>query len=150
MGDHDGHIWRRVLRVSLGHVLLILIVILPGCGQNEKLGGVYGTVRLDGKPLAKGTVRFTPAAGRAATGNIQSDGTYTLGTYGESDGALLGKHQVAVIAYDAAADSRPAYEIRNVKSTSLVPDRYMSVGTSGLTFDVKPGKNQADFELTSP
>jgi hypothetical protein len=128
---------------------LILFAVLAGCGQDSKLGSVYGTVRLDEKPVTKGTVRFVPAAGRAATGKIQSDGTFTLGTYGESDGALLGTHKVAVIAYDAAEDSRPAYEVRNVKSTSLVPERYMSVGTSEFSFEVKPGKNQADFDLKS-
>jgi hypothetical protein len=113
------------------------------------MASVEGIVRLDGKPLASGTVRFVPAAGRAATGAIQSDGSFTLGTYGESDGALIGKHQVAVIAYEAAEDGRPAYEVRTTTSKFLVPQRYMAVGTSGLTFEVKPGKNEANFELTT-
>jgi hypothetical protein len=37
----------------------------------------------------------------------------------------------------------------NQKSKALVPEHYMSTTTSGLTFDVKPGNNQADFDLTS-
>ena len=113
------------------------------------MASVEGIVRLDGKPLTSGTVRFIPAAGRAATGTIQSDGTFTLGTFGQSDGALIGTHQVAVIAYEAADDGRPAYEVRTTTSKPLVPQRYMAVGTSGLTFEVKPGENQADFNLKS-
>jgi len=126
-----------------------LVVSLAGCGQNSRLGRVSGTVRLDGKPVTSGVVQFVPAAGRAATGKIDSDGTYRLGTYGESDGALIGPHKVAIVAYEAGDDSRPAYELRNVKRKPLVPTRYMSVGTSGLTADVKPGRNEFTFDLTS-
>ena len=52
-----------------------------------------------------------------------------------------------MIAYEAADDGRPAYEVRTQTSKPLVPERYMAVGTSGLTFEVKPGKNQAEFDL---
>jgi hypothetical protein len=127
----------------------VLLVSSIGCSQDEKLGIVHGTVQLDGKPLKNGTVRFVPAAGRAATGKIGSDGTYTLGTFGESDGAVIGAHKVAVVAYEAGTDARPPYETPNEKSKTLVPQRYMAVGTSGLTFEVKPGENQADFNLSS-
>ena len=47
-------------------------------------------------PLTSGTVRFVPDAGRAASGTIESDGTYRLGTYSRSDGALIGTHKVAI------------------------------------------------------
>jgi hypothetical protein len=131
------------------NVLLMTLGTLAGCAEDSKIAGVDGVVRLDGRPLTSGTVRFVPAAGRAATGTIQSDGTFSLGTYGESDGALIGKHKVAVISYEAANDGRPAYEVRTQTSKPLVPERYMAVGTSGLTFDVKPGKNDANLDLTT-
>jgi hypothetical protein len=126
-----------------------LLLVLLGCGQESKLGRVHGVVRLDGNPLSSGTVRFVPEAGRAAEGQIQSDGSFTLGTYGSSDGALIGPHKVAIIAYEASGDGRPAYAMRGQSSKALVPQRYMSTGTSGLTFDVKPGENQAEFDLKS-
>jgi hypothetical protein len=128
-------------------VLMLTLATIVGCAEDANIAAVEGMVRVDGKPLTSGTVRFVPAAGRAATGTIQSDGTYALGTFGDSDGALIGKHQVAIIAYEAADDGRPAYEMRNSTSKSLVPEKYMAVGTSGLTFDVKPGENRADFDL---
>jgi hypothetical protein len=131
------------------NVLLMTLGTLAGCAEDSKIASVHGIVRLDGKPLTSGTVRFVPAAGRAATGTIQSDGTFSLGTYGESDGALIGTHQVAVVSYEAADAGRPAYEVRTPISKPLVPERYMAVGTSGLTFEVKPGKNEANLDLTT-
>jgi hypothetical protein len=129
------------------NILLLTLGTIAGCADDSNIASVEGIVRLDGKPLTSGTVRFVPAAGRAATGTIQSDGTFSLGTYSESDGALIGTHQVAVIAYEAANDGRPAYEIRAETSKALVPQRYMAVGTSGLSFEVKPGKNEANLDL---
>ena len=55
--------------------LLTLSVFASGCQQDATVARVDGVVRLDGKPLTTGTVRFVPEAGRAATGEIQSDGT---------------------------------------------------------------------------
>jgi hypothetical protein len=105
-------------------------------------------VRLDGSPLTTGSVRFVPEAGRAATGKIESDGTFVLGTFGQTDGAMIGTHKVAIIAYEASSDTRPAYEVRT-PSKPLVPQRYMAPGTSGLTKEVKPGDNEFEFDLTS-
>jgi hypothetical protein len=130
-------------------ILLFAVAAATGCGQEAKVGRVHGTVRLDGKPLATGIVRFIPDAGRAANGKIQSDGTYSLGTFSQADGAILGPHKVAIIANEAGGDDRPAYEHVNQKTRALVPERYMAIGTSGLTFEVKPGDNQADFDLKS-
>jgi hypothetical protein len=129
---------------------MTLFACFAGCSQDTRVGSVNGIVRLDGQPLSKGTVRFVPASGRAASGKIQSDGTFTLGTFGESDGALIGAHQVAIIAYETEPLHRTsAGPPPPVKTTPLVPKRYMSVSTSRLTADVKPGQNQFEFDLTS-
>ena len=130
---------------------MTLLACLAGCGSDSKLGSVDGVVRLDGKPLTTGTVRFVPAGGRAASGEIQSDGTFTLGTYGESDGALIGKHQVVIIAVQTDPDAPKEGRMMkaNPKVKPLVPNRYMAPGTSGLTADVKPGHNKFDFDLKS-
>jgi hypothetical protein len=130
-------------------LLATLFLFAAGCQQDATVARVDGVVRLDGKPLTTGTVRFVPEAGRAATGEIQSDGTYTLGTYGKSDGALIGRHKVAIIAYEGSGEGPPPYEAASKKSKPLVPERYMAVGTSQLSFEVKPSDNQADFDLRS-
>lgn len=141
---------KRFARCGIVSMLLLLSACLSGCDQNDRLGSVHGVVRLDGRPVIKGTVRFVPLAGRAASGEIQEDGTFTLGTFGESDGALVGLHQVAIIAYEAGpvqrtAGGRPPPAV----TKPLVPKRYMSPGTSRLSFEVKPDANNAEFDLTS-
>jgi hypothetical protein len=129
------------------------ILAIAGCGGSATVGYVHGVVRLDGKPLTTGTVRFVPDAGRAASGAIQPDGSFVLGTLAKSDGAAIGKHRVAIIAYQAATpeeDRRPAdVTAVNPNVKRLIPERYMAIGTSRLTFDVKPGDNSANFDLTS-
>jgi hypothetical protein len=129
---------------------MLLLAASIGCGSDVPLGRVAGIVRVDGVPLSKGTVRFVPSAGRAASGQIQPDGTFTLGTYGKPDGALVGTHEVAIIAFDASPVQRTAGgRPEGVVSKPLVPQRYMSPGTSGLTYDVKPGNNEVELDLNS-
>lgn len=151
MGEERSCFQRREGLSSLFSLVLtpLILSLLAGCEESSKLGHVHGTVRLDGKPLTTGTVRFVPEAGRAASGLIQSDGSFALGTYGQSDGALIGRHKVAIVAFEAGTYDRPAYEIKNQKGKPLVPERYMAVGTSGLTFEVKSGDNPADFDLAT-
>jgi hypothetical protein len=145
-------LWRRLeWRDSGLSIVMVLLLCVAGCGKDAATGSVSGVVRLDGKPLTLGSVRFIPSAGRSASGEIQSDGTFTLGTYGKRDGAVIGMHRVTVIAItpvpDAPKESRMLKE--NPKAKPLVPSRYNSPGSSGLTFEVKPGDNHAEFDLTS-
>ena len=111
-----------------------------------------GIVRIDGKPLTTGTVRFTPAAGRAASGTIQSDGSFELGTFTSSDGALVGLHGVSVTAF-AAPQGMPDYDNDGAISkppAAPIPGRYTSADSSGLTFEVKAGEtNHAEIDLAS-
>lgn len=125
-------------------------LVLVGCGD-DSLAPVSGVVLLDGEPLPRGTVRFTPSSGRGASGEIRSDGTFTLGTYGESDGALIGWHKVAVIAYEPAqggGDGRPDMTQSSPEINYLAPKRYMSPESSGLRYEVTPGRNHAELKLT--
>jgi hypothetical protein len=139
-----------VFRPSAPLLLVALCpLLLAGCGRGGRLetADVTGTVTLDGKPLAIGTVVFTPERGRAATGKLQSDGTYSLGTYATGDGALLGKHRVAVIARETLPGAGPMSE----KSGAWAAPQFYSDHTkSGLTFEVKADNpNVYDIKLSS-
>jgi hypothetical protein len=125
----------------------LFLVVAAGCGpKRPPMAPVKGKVILDGQPLTKGNVSTVPDAGRGAHGDIQPDGTFELYTYRAKDGALVGKHKVAVAAYDASAGKGPESEYGKL----LVPKHYTNYETSGLTIDVKDSEpNTPTLELTS-
>lgn len=110
---------------------LVVLPLLTGCGSgNPPTAPVTGTVTFQGKPLPAGTVIFTPTAGGPpATGEIQPDGTYTLTTFEDGDGAVPGTHGVAVSAVLVPEEGLP-------EATALIPMKYSSEQTSGLTAEV--------------
>ena len=91
-----------------------------GCGGEDfkmVVAPVSGTVTCGGRPVTEGVVIFVPKipagadamkSGKAATGNINADGTYTLTTYDEGDGALIGDHEVRVERLAPEDDESPA------------------------------------------
>lgn len=116
-----------------------------GCGNSDaKIAPVQGVVTLDGKPLTEGSVFVTPTGGRSAKGAIRPDGTFVLGTHSVSDGVMVGTHPVTV-------QPPPAREGMPLSATAkLLPQRYKSPSTSGITVDVKPNfDNELVIELSS-
>lgn len=105
---------------------------LVGCNAEETgLAPVRGTVTLNGKPVTHGHVFARPTDGRPAVGRIRSDGTYTLGTYTDSDGAKVGQHTVTLAPPRADEGSPPSDAV-------VPPARYNSPRTSGLQMVVPP------------
>ena len=118
---------------------------LCGCGGGLELIPVEGKVMLDGKPLTKGHVLTQPTAGRGSNGNIQSDGTFALSS-GREEGALVGTHAVAVVAYE----NESALGAESDFGKLLVPKMYTNFQTSKLTIDVKGDEDNAPvLELVS-
>jgi hypothetical protein len=130
-------------------LIFLAAIFSLGC---SKRGGmetapVSGKVAYRGKAVPTGTVMFVPAEGPAATGEIAKDGTYTLTTYKAGDGAVIGKHKVTITALEGMGESLP--EQRSPTPPPLIPAKYLSDTTSGLTADVKAGTtNQINFDLT--
>lgn len=90
-----------------------------------------------GVPLETGTVIFQPPSGPFVTGEIQPDGTFQLkGGIGENTVMIVSRESV---------DSTVNYQAR-VPPKSHIPEVYNSP-RSGLTFEVQPGENTADFDL---
>jgi hypothetical protein len=134
-------IQRTLLRLTGCAFLLCILVGCSGSHERET-EKVSGVVTLDGKPMTQGTVMFVPETGRAGLGVIGSDGAYQLTTYKPDDGALVGHHKVSV-AIPEGSETRPTRSI-------VIPRRYMSAESSGLTFEVKAGaENRIDLKLTT-
>ena len=139
----------RGMKCALGLILALTV----GCsGSQRETAPVEGSVKLDGKPLASAIITFYPESGRSASGVLQENGTYVLGTYSESDGAVPGKHKVAITAFNQSAKKPDFDNDRPNRSDrqSAIPVRYANPESSGLTFEVKAGEtNNAPFELVS-
>jgi hypothetical protein len=128
-------------------LLILLAVLFVGCGRgNPAVAPVRGKVLLDGQPLRTGMVNTLPKAGRGSHGEIQSDGSFQLHTFGRNDGAMIGPHKVSVAVFDTKGPRSP----ENPYGKLLVPQRYTNPETSELTIDVDSGGlDSVVLELTS-
>ncbi len=130
-------------------VVVSLAASLSGCGQKGDFptAPVRGKVTYKGQPVPRGTITFQPDAGPPATGEIQADGSYRLGTFGAGDGAILGHHRVMIIANTADPTKIPGSSPGYVAPKDLVPKSYGQIDTSGLAVEVTKDKTTYDFDL---
>lgn len=153
------------LRVVVAGMLLCAV----GCSRSEKLNRlpvfkVRGVVTLKGNPVANADVTFTNAeANKSAFGKTNDKGEYQLTTYDAFDGAVAGKHAVAIIHVPPVANTPalPATEDTSYQPPEIgestvplapksnVPAKYADPATSGLIAVVnEDGENVVDFALT--
>ena len=116
-----------------------------GCGDLSVSGKVTLT---DGTPVTTGKVYFEDGD-FSATGDIQKDGSYRMGTVKDGSGVPPGHYKVAIMGalvnefpedndnFDEEAARRGMLMRKPVIFHYLVHKKYTSVSTSGLTVDVK-------------
>lgn len=118
------------------------LVVACGCGQGShelETAPVTGRVVMNGEPVTSGYIYTSPRRGRLATGKIDAGGTFSLGTYGKSDGAVIGEH--AVMLAPIPRDEAPTPE-----GAIVPPKKYASASTSGIVIDVPP-EGLTDFVI---
>lgn len=127
----------------------VVLVAFAGCGSNRNALPTYragGKVAFpDGTPLKGGWVEFRSVnlpRQVTARGQIQSDGTFKLGTYKPGDGAVEGEHCALVMPPPSRTKTNPD-ALRRSKGGlgSLAPapgidPRFGRFETSGLKFTV--------------
>lgn len=133
---------------SSGVAAAMSALLLAGCSGNELGAEASGRVTLDGQPVGPGTVVFQPAGGQSnpPQGTVQVDGSYFMRT-NQTVGLAPGKYKVGVAIYDPP-DLKPG-ERASKPSELLSPERYAQPDASGLEYDVNPGNNTINIELTS-
>jgi hypothetical protein len=144
---------------------------MTSCGADDGLGKRYpvsGTVTYNGNSLEKGEISFVSEDLKnniGASGRI-TEGSYTLSTGGNDDGAQAGKYKVTITAKEdflakAKADFQretkqqesnyiPPQFIAKAEASakSLIPAGYGDVRTTTLTAEVKPKSNTINFTLS--
>lgn len=141
--------WQFVRSQSLRFALGFLSCAAAGCGSwaQHELTPVTGIVLLDGQPLQSGAIITMPERGRGAQASIDATGRFSLSTRDIGEGAVPGKHQVAVIA-TAGADLTAVDPEAKIKFT--IPARYAQTDSSDLEIEVRPSQsNEVTLHLTS-
>lgn len=125
--------------------ILLAVVGFAGCGGLEEfpVAEVAGKVTCQGKPIPHAMVFFEPLAsggsaitGKQGLGTCNENGEFSISTYGEEDGAVIGKHLVHVMP--PHAEDHPGFKCACEFNSQ----------TQKIEVEVKKGeKNSFDFAL---
>jgi hypothetical protein len=134
----------RVIRLTwrLGSLFAAAWLGLAGCQKADSLPSlkvyeVEGKVLLaDGKPLTNGWVYFVPKGDLTITpsGQIGSDGAFSLITGGSGEGAPPGEYKVRIEA--------PQIQFAPNRKRPPFPFKYTDEDSSGLVITVRAEANQ--------
>ncbi len=123
-------------------VLTLTVISTIGCGDGRPDRVlVSGTVLLDGKALPMGQIVFVPEdGGRPSASDIDSSGRFSLATYEDQEGVIVGRHRVKVHAVK---------QISLFESDWLAPRKYANIETSGLEVEITAPTDTLKIELSS-
>ena len=124
-------VWDRVIsKLVCTMAAAVALAVVGGCGGRSDIGTVSGRVTYKGQPLSGVEVQFNPEGrGRNSVGYTDADGQYEVQYTPSVKGALIGPHTVAVL---------------DRSGKTPIPSKFTS-----LKFEVKPGRNQFDIDITS-
>lgn len=134
--------------MSLAHVLSLSMlfaafVLATGCSkQDPNRGEVVGVVTVDGQPAASGAVAFSPVDGQSpSSGGKIVNGEYSVKA---STGTVKVAIRVPRVVGERKLYNTPDSPVQPLMEETLPPE-YNDRTT--LTFDVKPGVNEQNFDL---
>lgn len=123
----------------------VCLVFVMGCNGSESIEleqtvPVSGIATYEGKPLEGYKVFFSNGDDRTATGLVDYEGHFTLGTNTPGDGAPTGKHRVW-LAYEPEVNVEAGKEEEALvlPPSVKIPEKYLNPGTAGLTVEVPEG-----------
>jgi hypothetical protein len=142
----------------LGAVALFVAVAVVGCKPGGGKGIVTGKVTYKGAPLKGGRVVFSTSNKQGSQADIGEDGTYTTPEMATGP-AKIGVETSYLNRQTGRIRNQPPKDAKmpegytmaggggDAKRYVKIPDQYEKADTSGLTYDVKSGKQTHDIEL---
>lgn len=131
----------RPQRLAPGVLLLSgALLFLAGCSGGNPTGTVTGTVKYKGAPLTAGTVNFHGTKGTGSQGTIDTSGNFTLA------GSLeVGTYKVYINppVPEPAPPGTPPKKVAKLD----IPPKYMDLGQTPVSRDVKAGPNTFAIDL---
>jgi len=142
---HEGIFQRTAKPGVWGIVVSLALACAPLCGCGDGVpyphGTASGSVTIDGTPVPKGAITFSPAGNGPVTGASIVEGRYVCPKI------PLGPHTVSFHA--EAAERTQILDVANGVMRSvpkdILPDRYRS----GVPAEIHAGENKLDFALDS-
>ena len=130
--------------VAMVFLLGFCLIPLAGCNSNAPTYKVEGTVEFeDGTRPKFGNIEFySPQFKINARGKINRDGAFTVTTFDEDDGAVIGYHDIVIMQQVGS------YLLAKTESTikhdhgSLIDKRHFDYRTSGLSCNIENGTNE--------
>jgi hypothetical protein len=117
----------------------LLFTLIAGCGNKRPARvPVSGQVLFEGKPFTFGYVRFVPKGARQASGKLDSQGRFKLGSYTEDDGVVPGTHPIEIVISESASPTTLRW---------YAPKKYSNIQTSGLTQEINEARDNILIEL---
>ena len=118
-------------------IVILLLLFLAGCGRGHVQ--LSGTVVFadDGSPVTKGSVIFSTPTFQAR-GDLDDQGRFTMGSFGQRDGFPPGTYQVGVAG---AIVSDPS----GARFYDLLAEDWRDPSTSG--FELTIDQNTRDLEI---
>lgn len=136
----------RTMRCASLAAVLAALTVLGGCDDGPATGEVSGTVKVNGQaPPAGSSITFFPADGQSpSAGAMLEDGRYRVRL-------AVGLAKVEIRVPRPAAKARRKAEGPGAEGGLIeesLPARYND--RTELTFDVKKGGNEKNWDLTVP
>jgi hypothetical protein len=142
----------RFMKRLLPLLAVCVAVLASGCGSRRAT--ITGEVKYNGAPLPAGTITFLVQAGEKQVVAAEIvDGKYTV------KGIDVGQAKVAVMTLPPAKGGLPPRGGKAVEAPSTfssspagkyvpIPLKYANPDQSGLTYEIKPGSQTKDFDLS--
>jgi hypothetical protein len=140
----------KQFNIRLTFLTIVGVAVIAGASG---CGGPYdayvtGVVTLDGTPIPRGTVKFTPEnSGPSGYGLIDGDGEYEIMT-GREVGLQSGSYVVTVVANEESTpNANPSLPPKPGKA--ITPPWYRNQTQSPLHYTVEVGGNELNLELST-
>lgn len=145
-------------------VLALALPVLAGCGPEEPVATVHGTVKRNGKPLDNCLITFLPDGPQEEEPRVHSNGLtdgqgqYQLRRDDQRPGTSLGAHRVIVqdLSVSTGVQRRDHGTVDMEENApapprkpqrSRVPRKYTSATSTPLRFEIKAGDQRIDMEI---
>jgi hypothetical protein len=121
--EHEMFSLRFALLAGLAVGAALLSTAAGVLAAEKESGTIEGKITFDGSPVTKGKVSFHPEKGKPVSADLQADGSYS-------------------------AKGVPVGQMRITVESKETPKKFANPNTSGLTVEVKKGKQVYDIALS--